>query len=249
MWGETLLKRATEKVAGKVAGAQLEKLATELRNRGGLSLRIVLPDGTQADLGDSPRLIWIQWLRPTARNKMWNAVIDSKATADGFQDLYGIPEQGDPVHQKNLRVFAVPLLSRATSSVTLPYSVPRASGDQSGRFAARVGNMPAHEFLSIFDQLTWHDSDDKIVPLRRFIATAADAGRLNDWMVLWPQRSGSATVAIDGLGMAPVLERNRRDNGRGFVGSSPHHRAPGLLVARGQEVPEVRADCRVSGPQ
>lgn len=56
MWGETLLKRATDKVVGKLAGSQLAKLADELRAQGGLPLRVVLPDGASVDFGDAPEL-------------------------------------------------------------------------------------------------------------------------------------------------------------------------------------------------
>lgn len=56
MWGETLLKRAADKVVGKLAGSQLAKLADELRAQGGLPLRVVLPDGASVDFGDAPEL-------------------------------------------------------------------------------------------------------------------------------------------------------------------------------------------------
>jgi len=56
MWGEALLKRATDKVVGKVAGTQLAKLAEQVRAGGGLPLTIVLPDGAQMDFGDAPEL-------------------------------------------------------------------------------------------------------------------------------------------------------------------------------------------------
>ena len=56
MWGEGLLKRASDKVVGKLAGTQLSRLAEQVRGDGGLPLRIVLPDGESADFGESPRL-------------------------------------------------------------------------------------------------------------------------------------------------------------------------------------------------
>jgi cyclopropane-fatty-acyl-phospholipid synthase len=56
MWGEAVFKRATTKVVGKFAGSQLARLAEEVQARGGLPLRIILPDGGQADLGDDPRV-------------------------------------------------------------------------------------------------------------------------------------------------------------------------------------------------
>jgi cyclopropane-fatty-acyl-phospholipid synthase len=54
MWGEVLLKRATDKVVRKVVGTQLSKLADEVRRDGGLPMRIVLPDGSQIDFGAAP---------------------------------------------------------------------------------------------------------------------------------------------------------------------------------------------------
>jgi cyclopropane-fatty-acyl-phospholipid synthase len=56
MWGEGVLNRATGKVVGKLAGTQLSRLAAQVRDEGGLPLRIVLPDGESADFGESPRL-------------------------------------------------------------------------------------------------------------------------------------------------------------------------------------------------
>lgn len=56
MWGERLLKRATGKVVGKVAGTQLAKLAEQVRFGGGLPLRVVLPGGEFTDFGDTPRV-------------------------------------------------------------------------------------------------------------------------------------------------------------------------------------------------
>ena len=56
MWGEAILKRAADKVVGKVAAGQLAKLADDVRAKGGLPLRVVLPDGTSVDFGDTTRL-------------------------------------------------------------------------------------------------------------------------------------------------------------------------------------------------
>jgi len=55
MWGDALLKRATDKVVGKLAGSQLEKLADGVRADGGLPLRVVLPGGERVDFCDTPQ--------------------------------------------------------------------------------------------------------------------------------------------------------------------------------------------------
>jgi cyclopropane-fatty-acyl-phospholipid synthase len=56
MWGEALLKRATDTVVGRLAGSKLERLAERVRAGGGLPLRIALPDGDRVDLGDAPQV-------------------------------------------------------------------------------------------------------------------------------------------------------------------------------------------------
>jgi len=56
MWGEGLLKRAAGKVAGKLAGSQLTRLAQFVRASGGLPLRVVLPEGEPIDFGAEPQL-------------------------------------------------------------------------------------------------------------------------------------------------------------------------------------------------
>jgi cyclopropane-fatty-acyl-phospholipid synthase len=56
MWGEALLKRASDSVVGRMAGPQMARLAEQVRASGGLPLRIVLPDGSSSDFGDAPRL-------------------------------------------------------------------------------------------------------------------------------------------------------------------------------------------------
>jgi cyclopropane-fatty-acyl-phospholipid synthase len=56
MWGDGLLKQAADKVVGRLAGTQLAKLAEQVRDHGGLPLRVVLPDGDGIDFGDAPQL-------------------------------------------------------------------------------------------------------------------------------------------------------------------------------------------------
>ncbi len=55
MWGEALRKQAA-RVAGKVTGMQLGRLAEQVRAGGGIPLRIVLPDGSSTDFGEAPRV-------------------------------------------------------------------------------------------------------------------------------------------------------------------------------------------------
>jgi len=91
VWGETLLKRTTGKVIGTMAGAQLGKLAEQVRTHGDVPLRIVLPDGRYTDFGQTPQLTL------TVRNPAVLATL-SKPTLGGLAEAYvegGIDIDGD----------------------------------------------------------------------------------------------------------------------------------------------------------
>src|SRR5262249_37022159 len=119
----------------------------------------------------------LPWLRPTARNKMWNAVIDSKATAGGFQDRYGLPPRGAVENRQSLLEVGVPLLAAANSPETL------------GNVRAKVGTLDATSFLTMFSKFAWHPQyeDEVIAPFRKFLEKATNDGRIKDWAVVWPQ--------------------------------------------------------------
>ncbi|MBD8507898.1 Z1 domain-containing protein [Hoyosella sp. G463] len=186
----------------------------------------------------------LPWLRPTARTKMWNAVIESKATARGFQDLYGVPQRRDPRHFGNLNQVAVPLLSIASEEFKFRYAIEdNVAKADSGSFRARVGYVDGRNFLSLFDQLEWSDGFSiRVDPIMSFLRSATEDGRIEDWTVFWPWPNKEGTqILIDGLSgpdgqHVPVSPRGRREGTMGFFGSSPHHRAASLPIARGEEL-------------
>lgn len=180
----------------------------------------------------------LPWLRPTARNKMWNAVIDSKATAHGFQDLYSVPPRGDVGNQNNVKKVAVPLLRSTNRNVVLDYRVD-GKKTTTGSFSARIGIVGNNELLRYLDSFVWSENDTVFRPLRKFLDNAIDRGRIKEWTILWPESSRSASkVEIKGLGEVELAARSRRRTG--FVGSSPHHRAPGLQITCGEKIFDSR---------
>jgi len=90
MWGEVLLKRAADKVVGRKAGTHLAMLADQVRARGGLPLRVVLPDGEHTDFGDAPQLTltvrdpaaFASLSRPTL-GKLAEAYVEGRIDLDG----------------------------------------------------------------------------------------------------------------------------------------------------------------------
>ena len=92
----------------------------------------------------------LPWLKPTARNKMWNAVIANKATAGVPGPLSAFRLAGMPRMPSNWSTSALALLKTATQVVSLPYA--RADG-ATGTETFKVGVVEADEFLKFFASL------------------------------------------------------------------------------------------------
>lgn len=180
----------------------------------------------------------LPWLKPTARNKMWNAVIASKAPTD-IQDLYGLPERGNEANGKNFNDVIVPLLTRATTEVMLPYDLDGKSGFHQ---RARVGTIDAAEFNQLFEQLAWHpEYEANIKAFGGFIHKAADDEGITDWAIVWTwPNTGGRTFSIPELGGdISIVKRKRRGGRIDFVGSDRKHRAAARPIALGETVPGV----------
>ncbi|WP_067885346.1 Z1 domain-containing protein [Nocardia vaccinii] len=154
----------------------------------------------------------LPWLKPTARNKMFNAVVKARATVGAFHQLSSIPRREERTkHKANLEHVVLPLLKLATTEITLPYVDP--SDSKTKYQPARVALIGNEEFLVLFDKLTWHPDYEKVItPLRTSIATATEKQRIRDWAIIWPQRQSPGRMLwFDELGLeAPIWKRARR---------------------------------------
>lgn len=180
----------------------------------------------------------LPWLKPTARNKMWNAVIANKAPTD-IQDLYSLPDRGSEENRKNFDQVVVPLLAHATTDVELSYEL---DDKKELMQRARVGLIGAHEFLQLFDLLTWHPvSETNIKGLRRFIGKATNDQKITDWAVVWAwPNSGGRVFDVPELGGdISIVKRKRRDQRNDFVGSDRKHRAAARPIVLGKEVKTI----------
>jgi len=174
----------------------------------------------------------LPWLKPTARNKMFNAVVKARASVGAFHQLSSMPPRAEKAkHKANLEDVLLPLLKYAVTDVKLPYI--DSSDGQTKHQEARVGLVGAEEFLERFDKLKWHDDYESVIaPLRTFIATATEKERLKDWAIIWPQRQAPGRMLwFDELNAwVPVFKRGRRqpprfdftgENKRNILSASP----------------------------
>lgn len=185
----------------------------------------------------------LPWLKPTARNKMFNAVVQARASVGAFHQLSSVPPRDQKAsHQANLAKVILPLLARAEHAVALPYV--DSSDGQTKTQSALVGLVEAAEFLELFDKLIWHaDYQTVIDPLRAFIATATEKERIRDWAIVWPQRQtpGRMSKEFGELGRdAPIFKRKRRQPPRiDFTGENKRNILAASSVPEGKEIPDI----------
>lgn len=181
----------------------------------------------------------LPWLRPTARNKMWNAVLESKAPAGRLLDFFGHPGRTQhDAKQHNFAAVALPLL-KATSPEHVTFSYQLNGPRGSGTFQGRLGTFSAKRMVELLEVMRWHPTyASSFRPVLRFIEEATQAGRIDEWAVVWPQPSKPwATAAVGGMGQIPLIKRSRRRDPRiDFVGSDAKHRQGAELIARGEAV-------------
>ncbi|BBX12138.1 hypothetical protein MNVM_12190 [Mycobacterium novum] len=168
----------------------------------------------------------LPYLRPSARNKMFNAEVHTMGDAGRLKDYYGIPPRssGDE-KQANFELLAPVLASAVDEQIFLssrrkPEEAPKA-------FTAKVGTITANDFLTMLDQLKWNDQFRKVIdPTRRFYHNLAERDGLTDLVVVWPQLANSSQLfELPNVGPGQVVTRQRRDAPRiGFVGSDAKHR-------------------------
>lgn len=186
----------------------------------------------------------LPWLKPTARNKMWNAVMESRAPANSILDFFGHPEQERlQDKQSNFDNVTVPLLRRTSPDVvSLDWDLSGSRG--TGAYGARVGLIPAQEMVQLLDKMRWHpEYIGSFRPIMQFVREATDSGRIQDWAVVWPQpQKMRSSTTVDGVGTVPIIQRGRRRDPRiDFVGSDAKHREGARAIPQGRQVPGLGA--------
>lgn len=179
----------------------------------------------------------LPWLKPTARNKMWNAVIVAKAPGSGFRDLFSPPSRADAAGRTNMVNVGLPLNRIATNDCELPYRLDDGSvGTQ--RF--KTGLVPAEEMVDILSRYRWHPEYDGVVtPFFTFLRNATADGRIREWLVARHQPSTvGTTVDFSGEAIGPIVTRRRRAEPRiDFIGSDRKHTRSLEPIAEGVDTP------------
>lgn len=165
--------------------------------------------------GDKPRIRPLEipplvtqhlsWLKPTSRDKMFNAVIDEQSeqpfTPSGYTDRLDLLKV-------NLDLWR-PVLQKAQ----IPLVLPEGAGGTT--FQSMVGVVDARVLVEVIEQthylyLYWERS---IKPKAAFYRRLSDSGDLEDFLVIVPQPA-TQIVEVRDVGPRAVISRDRR-GGRG----------------------------------
>lgn len=169
----------------------------------------------------------LPWLKPTARNKMWNARIDEKGSGGKAVDLYQLPERSSPDRRWNLEKVAVPLLGDLHDEVSLAFDL---GGGETGSVLARIGRLDKDELLDLLRPgigHRWHEQFQPVWgPTFRFLEKMSTASQITGWHVVWPQLQPAErreTLVLPGDPVS-LPKRKRRQDRHDFSGSDRKHR-------------------------
>ena len=174
------------------------------------------------------------WLKPTATNKMFNAVLEEQHDAEFGLD--GHPKDRAPLIA-NLQLWT-PILQRLSDPRLLRQT------DADANFTARCALASFDEFAELLDRHQWLEYYRERVVLPRLGFLAALRGKVDDFLVICPQPTGP-TVSIEsvaGVDQLAVVQRKRRPERADVMGepTDPKHRGPAIrIVSNHQDDPHL----------
>ncbi|GGJ49927.1 Z1 domain-containing protein [Glutamicibacter ardleyensis] len=169
----------------------------------------------------------LPWLRPTARNRMYNAKIVQYAKGDRFKDFFYMTSR-NPKESKNREnlVAIAPVLGLLTQEEVFCYET---STNKQSSYRARTGLIPAQVIVDALSSFVWGKPGLADADIE-FVRDAINRGTITNFKVVLPiptrdHVSRMIDLPETGASQFPIVERQRRDRGD-FSGSSRWTRMP-----------------------
>ncbi|CAM5340835.1 hypothetical protein GCM10010329_36420 [Streptomyces spiroverticillatus] len=206
--------------------------------RARLSVYAELVDGKpQVTPAEIPPLVSQQlpWLKPSARNKMFNAELVEERTPGRLVEPTAHPtEPGALAH--NTRLW-LPLLEGCSSDQE-QFSYYDAANDRTYRMSALLNSVDHGSLMAVLEGLQWEHKEPFAPNLHYLRSLAARPDLLKDWLLIVPQHAGRRSLAASIDGNRPLaISRRERRAGRGplfgYI-SDPKHRATATRIAGGR---------------
>ena len=163
-------------------------------------------------------------LRPTGRNKMWNArIVEKSAPGESIEPVaYATSPASRLRNTKNWQ----PLLARLTNQASFPVAGARTS------YTAQYAVVSNSELLDVLRELRWMAANTFRPELRWLEDLSVE--QLAKWVVYSPRQSRSGTLrTVLGEGPFSIYTRQRTSNGTGplKVASEERHRDAARRIA------------------
>ncbi|GAA3489278.1 Z1 domain-containing protein [Streptomyces cremeus] len=205
--------------------------------RARLSVYAELVDGKpQVTPAEIPPLVSQQlpWLKPSARNKMFNAELVEERTPGRFVEPTAHPTEPAALAH-NTRLW-LPLLEGCSSDQE-QFTYYDAANDRTYRMSALLNVVNPGSLMPVLEGLRWEHKEPFAPNLHYLRSLAARPDLLKDWLVIAPQHAGRRSLAASIDGSRPLaISRRERRAGRGplfgYI-SDPKHRATATRIAGG----------------
>ncbi|WP_326787540.1 Z1 domain-containing protein [Streptomyces sp. NBC_00151] len=144
----------------------------------------------------------LPWVKPSARNKMFNAELVEVRSPGVWEEPTAYPEEPDALrHNTECWAPILGALSQAPVSLCV---------DGSPRYDARVGTVSHKDLLTVLCDLRW-SVPERFSPHLQFLLDAGQGpGTIDDWFVIAPMQAGRNDARILGHGPFSLALRKRR---------------------------------------
>ncbi|MER5675483.1 Z1 domain-containing protein [[Kitasatospora] papulosa] len=199
--------------------------------RAQLSRYATLVDGKpQVTPAQIPPLVsqHLSWLKPAARNKMFNAELVEIRSPGQWVEPTAYPT-GAAELRHNAEAWRAVLEALDPATVTLRCS----SHGRDDSYEAVLGTIDHAALLGILCDLKW-STPAQFSPHLESLASEGSAGEsIDDWLVIVPQQTSTARIEASILGSRPLslASRTRRRGDLFGAISEPKHRGVALRVA------------------
>ncbi|MCC8478082.1 Z1 domain-containing protein [Streptomyces globisporus] len=174
----------------------------------------------------------LSWLKPSARNKMFNAeLVEIRSPGEWVEPTAYPTAPADLRH--NAEVWRPVLDVLGADPITLRRNAS-AGGDS---FEAQVGTLDHEELLKVLCDLRWSAPSQFSPHLESLLSPGEGGEGIDDWLVVLPRQTSSRRVEASVLGSAPLSlahRSRRRGDLFGAIGE-PKHREAALRIARASD--------------
>ncbi|MFE2216436.1 Z1 domain-containing protein [Streptomyces canus] len=175
----------------------------------------------------------LPWVRPSARNKMFNAELVEIRSPGRSIEPASYPLNNSVAHKRNTERWRPLLDSLGTAPVTFS-NPPDSSSSLTRTFEALTGIVSHDDLLGVLSQLEWERPryfDPHLTYLRQLDGSLA---KVDDWLLISPRLVSNKRVEAGILGSVPLsLVRRKRQAGKtsfGRIASVEHRTAAQHLI-------------------